>query len=92
MAEYLGTILDNDIIILERNNLPCVVKTIKMFSLTLDRESNTFPVEIIPLFSDTFEDGATKEKNTFDAILTFGDSQIPPRRSPLETSWTRKRN
>lgn len=91
MAEYLGAILSNDIMPLEKNNPPCEVKTIKMIHLVLDRESNTYPVEIMPIFPELFVNGATREKNTFEAIITFGDNQLPPRRSPLETSWTRKR-
>jgi len=96
MATHEALIMDDSLIAGVREKKISNVYIVRVAPLMLEREVNTNPVYIIELFpefrDENGEYGAGKERRVFEAILPFGDNQIPPRRYPLETQWTKKRS
>ncbi|AEO93633.1 gp374 [Bacillus phage G] len=96
MANYDGIILNDIIFTCTRKKKVYNVDIINLYNFEATRNININPVTIIELLPDFRDEndeyGATKQINNFDAVFPFGDSQSPPRRTPLENSWTRNRN
>lgn len=93
---YDGVILENAMLVTNLEKKTFNVYIDRIIPLELERETIVSPVHIIPLFPDFRDEngeyGAGKIKNVFEAILPFGDGQMPPRRTPLEIPWTRVRS
>ena len=93
---YEGVVLSDSMLAADREKRTFDVYINWVVPLELERETKINSVHIIPLFPEFRDEdgeyGAGKIKNVFEAIFPFGDSQAPPRREPLETSWTRVRN
>lgn len=95
-ANFDGIVLDDAIFTCTRNKKISNVNIVSLYNFEATRNMNTNQVTIIELLPDfrneNDEYGAVRQTNNFDAILPFGDSQSAPRRTPLESSWTRNRN
>lgn len=96
MANFEGLILENQVFTCTRNKKISEVEIISMIPFEATRNINTNQVtiiELLPGFRDSNNEyGATRQVNNFEGIFPFGESQPAPRRTPLESSWTKNRN
>lgn len=96
MANYEGVILSSEQIVCARNKKTSDVYIVNSMSFSASKNQNinqVIIIELLPEFRDSNgEYGATRLSKSYEGILPFGDNQSPPRKTPLENSWTRARN